>query len=103
MRAAVPHCAGMHPSLMRWRWCVKSLVLAVVVTAGCAVAPVDEKVEYERADARLRAIEQYELLKQACRASGGVIYVEESWGSLRSTPIDLRMVRCGSPMPRTRR
>jgi hypothetical protein len=85
---------------------VKALVLAIVLNAGCAVAPVDEAVEYERADARLKAIEQFQLLRKACRASGGVIYIEESWGRLKPTPIDLRTVRCAStmiPMPRVRR
>jgi hypothetical protein len=85
---------------------VRTLVLAIVINAGCAVAPVDEAAKYERADARLKATEQFELARQACRASGGVVYVDESWGRLKPTLIDLRMMRCVSPMspvPRVRR
>jgi hypothetical protein len=104
MRAVVPQRVGMLPSLTRWT--CPALVLAILVNAGCAVTPVNEAMEYERADARLEAIEQFELLKQACRASGGVIYTDEGWGRLKPTLIDLRMVRCisrVSPMPRMRR
>ena len=85
---------------------MKALVLVIALNAGCAVAPVDEAVEYERADARLRAMEQFQLLKKACRASRGVIYVDESWGRLKPAPIDLHSVRCVSArtsVPRVRR
>lgn len=106
MRAAVQHRVGMLPSLMRWRCELKGLVLAIVVNAGCAMAPVDEAVEYERADALLEAMEQFESLKRACRASGGVMHIEESWGRFTPTLIGLRTAKCASrmqSMPRMRR
>jgi hypothetical protein len=94
----------MLPSLMRWRCKVKGLVLAIVVT-GCAMAPpVDrEAARYEREDARLRAIERFEVLKQACRASGGTVYMDRSWGArFRPTLSDLRTARCAVPLSHTR-
>jgi len=79
---------------------MKALVLAVVVT-GCAMAPPAdrESVEYERNDARLKASERFEVLEQACRASGGTVYMDRSWGGrLSPTASDMRTARCAAPL-----
>jgi hypothetical protein len=100
MRAAV-RLAGMFPSLMWWRCQVKAIVLAIVVTAGCAtVPPADrESAEYERNDARLRAVERFEAFEQACRASGGTVYVvDRSWGMSSPTLSDMRAASCAASL-----
>lgn len=78
---------------------MKALVIAIVVSAGCTATPVDEAMEYEQADARIRALEQYELLKQACRAKGGVVHVATNGSRLGPTLFDLRTARCAPRMP----
>jgi len=105
MGAAIKESARMLPSLMRWRCQVKALVLAIVVNAGCAMAPPADReaVEYERTDARLRAIDQFEVLKKACRASGGIIFMERGWGRYSPTPSDMRTARCATSLSRMRR
>jgi hypothetical protein len=79
---------------------MKAIVLAIVVTAGCASAlPVDrESAEYERNDARLRAIERFEVFEQACRASGGVVFVvDRSWSRSSPTLSDMSAANCAAP------
>lgn len=92
MRAAARHRAGRPPSPMRPG---VALILAIALNAGCAGTPVDDVTEYRRADARIRATEEFESLKQACRAAGGVIFVNDGGGRLREPSLqDLRMAKC---------
>jgi hypothetical protein len=79
---------------------VKAIVLTIVVTAGCAMAPpVDrESAAYERNDAQLRAIERFEVLTQVCRASGGTVYLDRSRGRFSPALSDMRAARCATRM-----
>jgi hypothetical protein len=86
---------------------VKALVIAIAILngaagAGCAAAPSEQRASmaYEREDARVRAVEQFELLKQSCRAKGGTLYMERDWGG-RFAPktSEIRSARCGVAVP----
>lgn len=78
---------------------------SLVLIGGCAVSgPTDSKTaEYRRADAALRAVDEFEAFKHACRSAGGVVYVDSNWGRARSRLPDLSTARCASPLSRHRR
>ena len=72
------------------------LVVLLLVTAGCALSPVDrESREYERMDAEIRAAERFETLQRRCRAAGGVPWVQGNWGKTRPRASDTKMASCG--------
>lgn len=74
-------------------------VLFITATAGCAMQPVDaESAEYEREDARLEAMDQFNALARACRAAGGTIYIDRDAGSLPPTVTEIRSARCAEPL-----
>jgi hypothetical protein len=102
MRAPVQHETGGLPSKTRRALRVETLILAIAINAGCAIAAPNEAAEYQRADARIRALEDYDMRKNACRASGGVFVINGSWGRLRKPPteMDLRMATCVRSVPR---
>lgn len=82
---------------------MRALLIAVTITAGCATAPVDADREYAREDARIRAFEEFETFKQACRARGGITVVDKV-GRLASSAFDPRTARCtGGWVPAGRR
>lgn len=83
---------------------VPAMVLAIAMTAGCATTPVDrELVEYQRTDALFEAMDRFEVLKRRCRAAGGAIYVNGSWGKMAPTLSDIRSARCAAPPTSMRR
>lgn len=84
---------------------MQATVLAIVGTAGCAMAPPAdyESRQYKRIEARLTAIERFEALQQACRAAGGAVYMDRSWGRFPPTPSDMRTARCSGPLSRALR
>lgn len=95
MRAATQQRPDIFSRPIQWSHRLEALVLALCVTAGCAMAPVDEAEEYKRADARIRALEQFQSMRQACRASGGVVITQGGWGRLtQPTSMDLRRATC---------
>jgi hypothetical protein len=99
MQAAAHHKPVKLPRLTQWGPRLKGFILALLVTAGCAT--LDEAEQYERADARIRALEQFEALRHACRASGGVVVHERGWGLVsQPTPMDLRRARCAMRLRR---
>ena len=57
---------------------MRELVLALVLAAGCTTVPPAEResLEYKRIDARLKATEEYNALRVACRAARGIVVVE---------------------------
>lgn len=79
-------------------------VLSLAVMGGCAgQQPADpEAAEYRRVDARLRAIDEYESFKQACRRQGGVVHMTGSWGRISPKPPELTELRCAAPLPNFR-
>ncbi|MGH6913286.1 MAG: hypothetical protein ACREH3_06220 [Geminicoccales bacterium] len=51
--------------------------------------------EYRQADARIEAVENFELLKRACAAIGGaVVLPRESGGRVPPTVAELRKASC---------
>jgi hypothetical protein len=80
---------------MRWRCDVRALLIAVTITAGCASGPVDADREYARDDARIRAFEKYQALRQDCHAKGGVLVVD-GIGRFGPSTFDPRTARCTS-------
>lgn len=81
---------------------VLAMVASAATAAGCSMTPVDEETRYARADERLRAAEHYELLKQSCRESGGILFTEQGGGRFQPSRADVRMMRCTVPMQRGR-
>jgi hypothetical protein len=74
---------------------MKALMLAFVIAAGCASAPADrEAAEYERVDSKFRATERYQALRQACRASGGVIFLDRTWGRFPVSAREMATAKC---------
>jgi hypothetical protein len=85
---------------------VKALVITIAIIngvgAGCATVPSEQRasIAYEREDTRLKALEDFELLKQSCRARGGTLYMDRNWGG-RFAPrtSEIRSARCGVAIP----
>ena len=75
---------------------MKALITAFMIMAGCSMAPPAdrESLEYDRIDARLKATERYNALRQACRASGGIIILEGAFGRVQHSPSELKTARC---------
>ena len=74
---------------------MKALITAFMIMAGCSMAPPAdrESLEYDRIDARLKATERYNALRQACRASGGIIILEAA-SRFPHSPRELETARC---------
>jgi hypothetical protein len=99
MQAAVQHKPVILPRVTQRTHRLIGFILVLLVTSGCAT--VDEADQYERADARIRALEQFEALQHACRASGGVVVYEGGWGRVwQPTAMDLRMASCAMRLGR---
>lgn len=71
-------------------------IITIFVLGGCAISPLPdpEAAEYRRADSHIRAIEHANALKRSCRAAGGTVLMERSWGRFPPTVNDLRSARC---------
>jgi len=92
----------MHAGTFRRRpgWvAIAATMLLLLSINGCALPRLadPETAEYRRTDAQLRAADEYEQLKRACRAVGGVVYVSASSSRLRSKLPDLSTARCSTP------
>lgn len=81
------------------RVAITTTMLSLLLIGGCALPlPADSKTaEYRRVDAQLRAIDDYEALKRACRARGGVVYVGGGPSRLRAKIPDLSTAQCSRP------
>lgn len=66
-----------------------------IVIAGCATVPPDtETLEYKRADERIRVVERFEALTNACHAAGGIVYLDRRSGRFPPTADEMRIAKC---------
>ena len=87
----------MQSGTLHWRLAAIAMLFPVFI-GGCALpAPTDSKtLEYRRSDEALRAVDEYETFRQACRTAGGVVFVNSNGGRARPALPDLSTARCVS-------
>lgn len=80
---------------------MKIIVIMVVLLTGCATSPAErEQTTYKRLDERARAVDRYEALVRTCRAAGGTVQMDRSWGRFSPTASELQQARCTMRFPR---
>ncbi len=79
---------------------MKASLLVLIAATGCAATPpvdeVRESAQYQRADARLKAVDRYRQMDEMCRAAGGTVYVRRS-GPFPMTRSELQSATCALP------
>lgn len=75
---------------------VSACILIVSVSCGCASSEeTTADQQYERMDARLEAISDFENLQKICEQLGGVVYVDRRGaGRFPPTTTEIRSARC---------